>query len=861
MSESTATAADEFDRITEMETPMSAAQRRELMRRFSRSAYIVFAADRSMPIRRADILPAPWADWIPGDAFHGRARKGEWYPFQLGIYAKRAAQHVLLEFSNLKGPGRSAISADAIRCINLGGVDWAGRTFVREVSVPKGKVQALWIGVQVPPAAAAGEYRGTVTVRTADAPEVVVPVVLDVTGPAVKNRGDDDIERLARLRWLDSTIALDGRPTAPYRPLRVGGRTIACLGREVTLDATGLPRDIVSHFTASVTRIERRGRPILAGPIELAVETAGGAVAWRGRGPKVTRCGAGVVQWQAKAAGGGLELVVRGRMEFDGTLQYRLTLRALRDTAMKDIRLQTPFAADAAKYLMGLGLKGGRRPPAIQWRWNREKHQDSVWIGDVNAGLRCKLYGDEYVRPVINAHYKYGKLNVPACWSNGGRGGISLAEQGERVVLTAFTGPRRLAAGQEMTFCFDLQITPSRPIDTDAHWRQRYFHAVKPVEEVRAAGANIINIHHANDFNPFINYPLFPEPVARLKEYIGQAHAAGLKAKIYYTMRELTTHLPELWALRSLGSEVLLDGDGLGFWVKDASQMDPWCATHLRSGYRPAWRHVFTEGAYKGQSDASILTASLSRWCNFYLEGLDWLCRTAAIDGLYIDDVCYDRAVMQRVRRILDRRRPGALIDMHSWNHMDQQFGAAGDINSALLYMELMPYIDRLWLGEAFDYNEGPDYWLIEMAGIPYGLMGEMLQNGGNPWRGMLYGMSQRLPWSGDPRGVWKLWDDFGMAGSEMIGYWDAACPVRTDHKDVLATVYRRRGRALVCLANWAAGPVAVRLAIDWPALGINPAAAIDIPAIAGLQEAGKFQPGQPITIAPAKGCMLVIGR
>ena len=49
--------------------------------------------------------------------------------------------------------------------------------------------------------------------------------------------------------------------------------------------------------------------------------------------------------------------------------------------------------------------------------------------------------------------------------------------------------------------------------------------------------------------------------------------------------------------------------------------------------------------------------------------------------------------------------------------------------------------------------------------------MGEMLQDGGNPWRGMIYGMTSRLPWAGDPTHIWKVWDDFGIQGSRMIGY------------------------------------------------------------------------------------------
>ena len=56
-----------------------------------------------------------------------------------------------------------------------------------------------------------------------------------------------------------------------------------------------------------------------------------------------------------------------------------------------------------------------------------------------------------------------------------------------------------------------------------------------------------------------------------------------------------------------------------------------------------------------------------------------------------------------------------------------------------------------------------------------------MLQNGGNAWLGMLYGETAKLGWGkSDPHAIWKLWDTFGMTNSEMIGYWDPACPVHT---------------------------------------------------------------------------------
>ena len=122
--------------------------------------------------------------------------------------------------------------------------------------------------------------------------------------------------------------------------------------------------------------------------------------------------------------------------------------------------------------------------------------------------------------------------------------------------------------------------------------------------------------------------------------------------------------------------------------------------------------------------------------------------------------------------------------------------------NCANQYLELFPYIDNIWFGEGFDYDEPPEYWLVEIAGIPYGLFGEMLQGGGNPWRGMLFGMTSRLGWGGDPRPIWKVWDEFGIQEAKMSGFWDPNCPVKTGRKDVLATAYVKRGKTLISLAS-----------------------------------------------------------
>jgi hypothetical protein len=140
--------------------------------------------------------------------------------------------------------------------------------------------------------------------------------------------------------------------------------------------------------------------------------------------------------------------------------------------------------------------------------------------------------------------------------------------------------------------------------------------------------------------------------------------------------------------------------------------------------------------------------------------------------------------------------------------------------------------------------------------------MGEMLQGGGNAWRGMVYGMTNRLPWSdgADPRPIWKVWDDFGMKGTKMIGYWVDNNPVKTDNDKVLATIYKKQGAVLVSIGSWADSDTTIQLKIDWGKLGIDPSkATIVAPEINKFQKGRTFQVDEKIPVEKGKGWLLII--
>jgi hypothetical protein len=160
--------------------------------------------------------------------------------------------------------------------------------------------------------------------------------------------------------------------------------------------------------------------------------------------------------------------------------------------------------------------------------------------------------------------------------------------------------------------------------------------------------------------------------------------------------------------------------------------------------------------------------------------------------------------------------------------------------------------------------EHGPDYWLLEVSGIPHGLTGEMLNYGtdpiwnANPWRGMLFGMTSR--WTETYQPMHRFWDEYGIQSTEWIGWWEKNCPVTTDNPNVPATVYKKKGKTLISLGSWAPSDVDVRLKIDWKALGIDPKTAVlKAPAINDFQEARTFSPSEPIPVPLDKGWLLIL--
>ncbi|HKU36208.1 MAG TPA: glycoside hydrolase domain-containing protein, partial [Paenarthrobacter sp.] len=616
-------AASERDSFAPMNFTATSAELDRLRADNQGETFLLFPEDRLNPISLRETLPAHWAINGPADGFRGTAEPGEDYVVQVGVYALQDLSDVTVEVANG-------------HCINTQGTGRLGKPFRKTLSVSAGTVQALYVVLPVPAHAAGTKVTADITVRTGNGATQRVNVVLDIQEPS---EASNDPRLLRRLAWLDSTIAQDAELVAPFTAVTVDehSNTLGILGRTVQLADSGLPEQVTSTFTAAVTGTDGPAVGLFNQPMRFQMENTDwtyGPIMYTVEGP-------GRVAWTCRWAGHAkgntaVTLELKGVLDADGAVSYSLRLTPLETVNVPDVGLHLGFDEAAVPLAMGLGIPGGRRPTELDWSWDVAlKNQDALWLGGVNAGIQLALRDSNYERPLNTNFYREKPLLEPRSW---GTGGVTLRTADEAVTLKASSGPRTLHAGQPLDFDFRLLLTPFKPIEPGKHLSKRYFHEPADPELIKAAGATVVNIHHATAPAPYINDPLLTD--STLRAYIAKCHAKGLKAKIYNTVRELTFHSPELLPMLQMDHEVFSDGPGKGhIWLQE----------HAGSGYVSAWFAPNVE-------DIAVVTTGGSRLENFYVRSLAELSRGEdGIDGIYLDDIAYDRHAMLRVRKVLER--------------------------------------------------------------------------------------------------------------------------------------------------------------------------------------------------------------
>lgn len=761
---------------------------------------VIYQKDRREPVKLFDDF-SELEGLQPGAVFHFSVCREEYYVVQL-LLCECAGPYAVTA-SGLDG---------RVTVYNTQGVNKYGVPFTKPYETQAGRINPLYIGVDFS-GLEPGAYAAHLELEGAE--QAGVELCFQVTRERAENHGYNDLWRLSRLNWLNSTRAQDDAVTPPFLPVQTDGETISLLGRAVRLDGGLQLAQVESFFDEGVNLAETVQANLLSAPASFSLE--GQAVSYEA--PAVDNRGA----WAELAAAGrsdALRVHTRLIVRCEGNLEYFTEISAVEDCET-EICLRVPFGGYASQYNYGLGKYGGRFA-AVSAKWGDQRH-DSMYVGNVNVGAMLRLKAEHYRTPLVNVYYHNLPIERPVeTWDNHGQGTMAVRQTEQGAVFEARTGRFAFKKGERRVFRYEWFLTPYKPVDYKRHFAVRYYHSnqmkgkeYKHLAKAEKLGLNYLNVHHGNELHPYINYPFIE--TQRLKRFVEAAAQKGIGVKVYYTAREMSNHTAEVFCYKSFGNEIILQQKGQGL---DTFHDRAWLRRYFGENVIPAWQVHYRTGPHRGDNDIAFIIQPDSRIENYYIEGLQWLVDNIGIQGIYIDDTSLDASTLRRARKVLDKT--GGLIDMHMWNHEEDR---AGDATCMNIYADILPFLDSLWIGEGFDCRKMPaDAIFTEVSGLFYGNTSQMLEAGGNPYVGMLYAMNNRYGWGVyNADRIYRVWDDFGIQDAQMLGYWHSQCPIRTDNPEVLVTVYQREDALLAAVYNFSEKAQAFHYAVDLGKLPFHP--------------------------------------
>lgn len=292
-----------------------------------------------------------------------------------------------------------------------------------------------------------------------------------LVAPATTDAGEPraDASLTARPPWLGSREGVLDTVLPPWTPLVVRGTAVSPWGRTYRFDSLPFPAGV-----------ESVGAEMLAGPVRLEASVGGNEVEWHGRAPRVALESDSAVELDCRAAGEGVIIRGRARIEYDGMVRsdFELVVDPSRPLtgpglALDRLHIVIPFRAERATYLYhypgawGTTRNAGELPPEGFVGGFRPY----IWLGDEARGLAWFSESDRNFAPADPDRVTEITPDRGIVW----------------VRIRILDTPVLLRAGEKLDYTFGFQATPVRHNEQDV-WDYRICHAGNYGIEEQAAG-------------------------------------------------------------------------------------------------------------------------------------------------------------------------------------------------------------------------------------------------------------------------------------------------------------------------------------------------------------------------------------
>jgi len=295
--------------------------------------------------------------------------------------------------------------------------------------------------------------------------------------------------RRVHFPWEGNRLGVDHKVYPPFTPVEVRGQTVGIVGRTYRLNGFGLFDSVVS-----------RGRELLAGPMRIVCQTAGGRAKWGPAQVRGERRHDDQAVFTCRRECPAVKIASAVTIEEDGCATIRLRMSpgpgpARIDKMWIEIPLkdaEAPLFHFAAANGMRLNY-GGRTPRGHDIRWDLKTQgwRPSLW--SASPGPDDPVVWDATrVKVWHNQNYAACRPFVPYVYLGGVERGLAWFGETDRGYVVDFKQPVQVlrrepgkvileihlvqtpvtwSPGQQRTVAFGLQASPTKPMERN--WRHR----------------------------------------------------------------------------------------------------------------------------------------------------------------------------------------------------------------------------------------------------------------------------------------------------------------------------------------------------------------------------------------------------
>ncbi|MBR2479818.1 MAG: hypothetical protein IKB56_00760 [Clostridia bacterium] len=769
-----------------------------------------------------------------------------YYVVQLVVLPSYDSKGVNVKVESLYGDGKEIDKA--ITCFNTQGVDVKGNKFNNKLPLLEGELKPIFIGCDFQKAEL-GNYYTFVTID-----DQKVKLNFTLTDELVFNEGYDKGSTLARLNWLNSTAFRDKKIVKDYEAIVAEKNSLSFTGKKVSFTSDGLIENVESYYGESNALEDEVTKTLFSRPIELYIE---------GQKVKYNKIKLSTRTNRAYVSGDGrsekLKVEINAKATYEGLINYELKLTAEKDAILPNVKVNFYFGS--ATYLSGFGREGGRLEENVDYKWSSERPCGNLFIGDVNCGavIRFKNNMDDTSTPIYNL-YSATPYAVPKeSWDNYGKGGITLTRTEEGATLCAYTGKKIIKQGDSIYLYFDISLTPFKPINLKDTFGNRL--CTDGVELTYASMLNrakqddvkYVCLRNAGVLNPYINYPF--DKVEELKALAMEAHRNNIGLGINYGLGEMSTRAKETFVYKALGNEIIYRTD-------KKTDTEKVLIDYLGDGAVEANKITFLSGAVGQGKDMSYYTVPRSRMDNFFVEGVNYLIHYADLDAISMKNPSISRTTAERVAKCIRSKRTGTgVMELEISNRYNDKNGHVNALNA---YVNVLPFVNKLYIGEGYDIGRGPDYVLTEASGVIYGLCADT-HVGAGITRSLVYGM---MPKYGDDEAysraigdINKLFSDFDVENAVFKGFWDSTNPFKVDNAKVYCSTFINCANMIAVFYNANAKTTTFEVGIEnkfgYTTLGKK----VRAPEIEGMQSAKRVNFGKAMKLKAGQGLIVYVKK